>query len=157
MALSVPVTKAFGNHTATKDILISQVESWKRNHWRAIKSAYLNSPYFEFYADEIEKSIFSPNHNLVSFTQQLNKVLLQLLGIDKQVMLTTSYIHAPRKIKDLRNISPKKNWFTGEFKPYIQVFDDRHDFIPNLSIIDLLFNLGPGSKSYLEALDLSLT
>ena len=154
MSLSIPVSRVNGNHTLTKDVLINDREPWARNHWRAISTAYLNSPYFLYYRDELHDRFMERDENLVDFNNRLIELICKLLGLKKDISHTTHFIRHPEDTLDLREISPKRRWYEGEFQRYVQVFADRHGFIANLSILDLLFNLGPQTVRYLENLEL---
>lgn len=152
MPLSIPVTKLNGNHTLTRDVLISGTEKWQRHHWRSIINAYQNSPYFLYYRDEIETCFDDTDQTLLAFNTKCTQLLNDLIGIDKKILLTESYEHSYNDALDMRAISPKKKWYEGYFTPYLQVFSEKHGFIPDLSIIDLLFNFGPDTKAYLDNL-----
>ncbi len=152
MALSIPVTKPKGNNTKTNEILISDIDKWKTNHWKTIETAYRNSPFFEYYKEEISEELFKEYDKLVHLNNSLLKVILKLLEIDKQINFSNTFIKPNEYPNDYRfNISPKKsnNLIFGE---YIQVFGERHGFIENLSILDLIFNLGPEARYYVENL-----
>jgi len=150
MPLSIPVTKHEGNHTKTKDVLILNREKWYLNHRRAIEAAYLASPYFLYYRDELELFFTGRHDNLLRFNLSLLDTICKLIGMKPSVELTQRFVKEPADITDLRYmISPKKPALLKHFPEYIQVFQDRHGFIPNLSIIDLLFNLGPDTMDYL--------
>lgn len=153
LMLNVPVSRPQGNHTQTGNITVSYHEPWNIRHWRAIVSAYNAAPYFLYYRDGFEE-ILSQHFSLLS---ELNDALLRYilckLKIKCKVIYTTDY-QSPDNIQlDYRNsMTSKKKPFDFKMPPYSQVFDTRHGFIPNLSVIDLLFNLGPESKNYLQAL-----
>ncbi len=155
LALTIPVNKPDGNHTKTRDVNIFNGERWQLNHWRAIKSVYLSSPFFLYFKDEIKDFYFQDQNNLLDFNLEIIKILMRIIGIVKDINLTQDYHHKPEDMVDLRNsINSKKPLKTELFSPYTQVFSDRQDFQANLSIIDLLFNLGPDTINYLANLDL---
>lgn len=155
MSLTIPVIKKNGNHTKVKDIEISYAENWQQHHWRSIVSAYNQSPYFLYYQDELIPFFEKKYEYLAEFNLELTQLLLNLLEIENTIQKTTSFITSDHKgIIDLRNsIHPKKE-SRIKFENYIQVFNDRNRFLPNLSILDLLFNLGPESLTYLENITL---
>ena len=157
LSLSIPVTKPDGNKTLTRDVDIFYGGQWQLNHWRAIKSAYLSSPYFIYYQDDFEIFYNEKHIHLLEFNTFLLKTLMRIIGLEKDINLTNEYVHQPDGIIDLRTvISPKKPVKEFLFTPYTQVFSDRHSFNANLSIIDLLFNIGPDSLGYLTDLNVNI-
>ncbi len=152
--LTVPVNKVNGNHTQTKDILISYQEKWFIKHWRAIETAYQNSPYFLYYADEIKEILFSGINNLISLNKTLTSHLCSVTGIDCNIEFSNRFNKTTETdIFDLRyKLTPKLPPLITHFPPYIQVFSEKQPFIPNASILDLIFCLGPESESYLKSL-----
>lgn len=153
MPLSIPVTKPMGNHTPTNHVLLRNEDKWYLKHRRAIQSAYESSPFYLFYKDELEEFLSGKYENLFELNFQLMLQLSDLIGIKPQINRTEQFEKEPAKTIDLRNeISPKKQALCSNFPAYIQVFSDRKGFISNLSILDLLFNLGSETKSYLENL-----
>jgi hypothetical protein len=151
-SLTVPVKKINGNHTKTLEIKISHREKWHLKHWRAIETAYRNSPYFLYYSDDIKNILFSTPSSLINLNNKLIKHICEVIGIN------CSITYSERFIKDTENdtldlrykISPKLSCTLKTFPEYIQVFTEKQPFIPNASILDLLFCLGPESKSYLD-------
>ena len=154
--LSIPVSKPNGNNTKTKDITIINSGRWFTNHWRAISSAYSNSPFFLYYKDDLQE-FFSGNYdNLFEFTIELTNVLLNIIGISSTLTYSDSFVTPGQAnfLVDARySITPKKEIASKNFEVYTQVFSLKFSFIPNLSIIDLLFNLGPETKEYLTKLN----
>ena len=152
--LTVPVKKINGNHTKTGEIEISRTEKWHLKHWRAIETAYSNSPFFLYYSDDIKEILFSQEKKLVNLNTKLTEKICELLGIDVNIAFSDKFQKTyPENIPDLRfEISPKKEPAIKTFPEYIQVFSDKQPFIANASILDLLFCLGPESKLYLDML-----
>ncbi|MFZ4398488.1 MAG: WbqC family protein [Bacteroidales bacterium] len=151
--LCIPVNKVDGNHTFTKDIRISNVSNWQINHWRAIESAYNKSPFFLYYKDDLLKFYMKRYESLIDFNSDLLKFILKKTGISVVINFTDDFIPLNEHKDDFRySFSAKAFDEKGKFPHYYQVFENKHGFIPNLSIIDLLFNEGPESKFYLENL-----
>ena len=152
--LVIPVH--FRNHMPMNEVTINYDEAWQRQHWQSIRSAYGNSPFFDFYADYFspfyEKNSSHPE-KLVDYNDELLKLTLRLLKSDKKIIPSNEFIESPENCSDFRSlISPKipiEEDPSFISKRYLQVFEDRHGFIPNLSIIDLLCCVGPASKEIL--------
>lgn len=150
--LCIPVTKPQGNHTLTRDIKPQYTKDWQQTHWRTIESAYRASPYFLYYQDDLKPHYKTKANTLVEWNQALLDTLFDLIGIHLQINYTTEYIKPEDNFADYRNsIHPKKQSAIASFLPkYIQVFETKHGFHPNLSILDLLFNEGPNTLSILN-------
>ncbi|MCK6616012.1 MAG: WbqC family protein [Cyclobacteriaceae bacterium] len=150
--LIIPLTLK-SNHTRVTELRIDYSQKWLNNHWRSIESAYRNAPYFEHYADAIHQVLFSKLIHLYDLNYHLLQVCLQFLNLKLLLTESSEYKkNLPTGIIDLRNrISPKHSGFEKFIKPvaYTQVFGNT--FIPNLSIIDLLFCTGPESLAYIKA------
>lgn len=156
-ALTVPVMRDGASHLPASDIRLSNHGNWKHLHWTAICSAYESSPYFEYYADDF-RPIYEANYEfLVDFNADLMQTVLSLLSIEKSPSVSPHYL-APdtlsTDILDVRNVVNPKQSLSADKGftpvPYYQVFEERTGFIPNLSIIDLLFNMGPESRMILR-------
>lgn len=152
LTLSVPVEKGHSLKIPERDVKIAYHMPWQKNHWRSIVSAYNSSPFFEFYMDDIEPFFQKRYTYLLDLNLAVTEVLTDLLSIDSEISFTSEFNQNPGNgILDLReSLHPKKDYTRNDpfFKPvaYKQVFDDRHGFIPNLSILDLLFNKGPEAR-----------
>ena len=144
--LSVPVEKR-GNHIPIMDVQISYKEDWQKIHWRSIVSAYRNSPYFEYYADEFQPFFETKTELLFDLNMSLHQVVMKLLKVEYRVAFTEKYISEyGNSVLDLR----KNDLVLFPTFQYNQVFEERHGFIPNLSILDLLFNVGPDASEILS-------
>ena len=142
LPLSVPIVKPDTLKCLTKDIRISDHGNWRHLHWNAIVSAYNSTPFFEYYEDDFAPFYEKKYEFLFDFNEELRILICQLLDIQPQIQYTTSFEADVEN--DFRWISPKQDIADPSFlsKPYYQVFHDKHGFLPNLSIIDLLFNTG---------------
>jgi WbqC-like protein family len=147
--LSVPVCLGSLHKTPVKDIRIDYSKRWQQVHLRAITASYNSSPYFEFYFDNIEK-IISQNHQfLLDLNMELLVAVLEMLKIRKILSYTTNFEPVMNNETDFRyKISPK-NKSRFSLKRYTSVFNIDKDYVPGLSIIDLVFNMGPDAPSYL--------
>lgn len=144
MTLSIPVEKVSEEKMLIRDVRISEHCDWQVNHWRSIESAYNSTPFFEFYKDDLLPFYEKKWTFLFDFNQEIQFKVLELLDLDKVIRLTGEYNNKPdNDMLDLREtIHPKRENQSQECKVYYQVFDQRFGFIQNLSIIDLLFNMG---------------
>ena len=152
LPLSVPVVRTNGNHTYTKDMDICYNENWAAKHWRAIESAYNSSPYFLYYKDDVEAILNKKHRTLLELNMDILAFVFKKLKVTKEIILSTDFVTAGAgaDIEDYRNRFSPKNKEIIQLSPYDQVFEDRFGFVPNLSILDLLFNMGPDSLGYLK-------
>jgi hypothetical protein len=148
--LSIPVIKVNGNHTQTKDIRISENIPWKRLHWRSIETAYNNSPFFLYYKDTFIKVFEKQFDFLIDLNTHLLITIFTILKIENEIGFTDQFIKNPEGISDIQGFSSKKKIITSDaFPHYTQVFSPIHGFLADLSIVDLIFNLGPEAKDFL--------
>lgn len=153
--LSIPLRKGKNNNQNIRHVHIAYDEPWHGVHWKSIKSAYGNSPYFKFYTDEIKNLFLNKRYEyLWDFNFELLLYFISTIGIQIRIELTGEYfIKAPKGVDDWRGkINPKLPVNDPTFSPcfYPQVFEDRHGFLPNLSIIDLLLCNGRGALSIIR-------
>lgn len=144
LALSVPIEKPDTLKCLTKDIRISDHGNWRHLHWNALVSAYGTSPYFEYYQDDFRPFYEKKYDFLFDFNEQLRELVCELLDLQPNIYYTEVYL--AETADDFREIiSPKSKTEDTAFKPtpYYQVFEEKFGFSPNLSIADLLFNMGP--------------
>ena len=149
--LSIPVEKYDSLKCPMRDIRISDHANWRHLHWNALQSAYGESPFFEYYADDLHPFFPKKWTFLYDFNLEITMKMCQLLDIEPNIRETTTYLNADDlplqmpQITDLRDaIRPKHPLPDDTFtpKPYYQVYARKHGFIPNLSILDLLMNEG---------------
>lgn len=152
--LTLPVVRNGAAHTAVRDIRLSDHGNWQHLHWTALTSAYESSPYFEYYADDFRPLYEQHFDFLVDFNDALRQTVLSLLSLEKDITSSNEYVTPTPEMTDLRSIiSPKQSLEAdAAFRPipYYQVFKERTGFVPNLSIVDLLFNMGPESRMVLK-------
>ena len=152
-ALTVPIERFEGAHCAMLNIRISDHGSWRHLHWNALQSAYGESPFFGFYADDIRPFFERRWDFLVDFNMEITQKMCELLDIQPHITLTDAYVSAEDVgVTDYRDVIRPKNPLPDDrFQPrrYYQVYEQKHGFQPNLSILDLLFNEGPEAVLYL--------
>lgn len=156
LALNIPVKhKTTEGRKKTKDTLVENDFPWQQQHYKSLQSAYRSSPFFEFFEEDLLK-IFNKKY---TFLQDLNidthLFVTDALQMEQDFAKTTSYELAPNST-DYRDLAIAKKGIEIEMDSYIQMFDDKYGFIPNLSILDLLFMEGPNTISFLEKIDVDL-
>ena len=154
-SLSVPVVKVNGNHTMTKDMAISTIEPWQHIHSRCLESAYKASPYFDHYYDYLRPVFEGHFERLIDLNDAALKAVMKMLKVNKEIVHTTDYIREAEN--DLREAFSPKRQADGSFFPaYYQVFSEKFPFMPDLSVLDLIFNEGPEAMEYLSTLNSQL-
>lgn len=154
--LTVPVVKPENGKCLIKDIRISDHGNWRHLHWNALESAYRNTPFFEYYADDFLPFYTRRWDFLVDFNEAIRQKVCELVGLSPDVSRTQVYGVTSDAVScdDFRmSISPKVNHVRDTSfspRPYYQVFREKHGFLPNLSMADLLFNMGPESILVLQ-------
>ena len=126
LALTIPIVKPDNIKCLTKDIRISDHGNWRKLHWNALVSAYNMSPFFEYYEEDFVPFYEKKFEFLLDYNEALRETICRLIDFEPHIVRTT------------------------EYTPYYQVFQEKHGFLPNLSIIDLLFNMGPESLLILQ-------
>ena len=156
--LTVPVEHSVNsqelsaNSPKVKDLRISDHNQWRRIHWNALQSAYSESPFFDYYADDIRPFFEKRYEFLIDFNEAIRQTVCDLLDIHPNVSYTSDFSLQPSAVDDYREvINAKHPQADADFRPrrYWQVFEDRHGFQANLSILDLLFNMGNEAVFYL--------
>ena len=147
--LIVPILHGRKDHVRMKDIRINYDFNWQRLHWLSIQTAYRSSAYFEYYEDDFVRFYEQRYDYLFDFNIEQLQLLLKSLKIQRSLTFTETYTPRVESLDYRETIHPKKASILKSPKPYYQVFEDKHGFLPDLSVVDLLFNQGPQSKSYL--------
>ena len=140
-ALTVPIVR--GESSLIKDIRISDHGNWRHLHWNALQSAYGDSPFFDYFQDDIRPFFEKKWEYLLDFNEAIRVKMCELIDIQPSISYTEGFI--VNKNQDFRSaINPKHPVEDPDFtaKPYYQVYQQKHGFLPNLSILDLLFNMG---------------
>lgn len=153
LSLTVPVKEGSFHKRVISELEIDYSKEWVRNHLRALKAAYSSSAFYEFYIDDIATILNSGHQLLIDLNMKIVEKLFELTGLEKNICFTDSYIHSYPDDDDFRYfIHPVNRLNRGflEKNIYFQVFSDRHGFIRDMSILDLLFNMGPESWSLLK-------
>lgn len=150
LTLTIPTEKSEDLKCLMKDVRISDHGNWRHVHWNAFVAGYKHSPFFDYYADEFHAFFERKYEFLYDFNMELCRWVCEQIDLQPCMMPTDDYDAEPENIEDFRErIHPKKPYaeYDPQFvpQPYYQVFDAQNGFIPNLSIVDLLFNMGPES------------
>ncbi len=153
--LTIPIQHVGGNQGRQKyrDVKLDNSSNWQRQHWRTLQTAYRTSPFFEFYEDDLVPIFEKPTTYLLDLNFKIIDFLSDSLGVENQNNKTLTYNVSIEKDTDLRHFVSAKQKIQFKQPTYNQVFGDRHGFIENVSIVDLLFNEGPNSLSYLRQLN----
>lgn len=149
--LNIPVKHSKLVHQKTKDIKIETDFDWQKQHFKSLEAGYRSSPFFEFFEDDI-RPFFDKKHTyLMDLNFEALEVVSKCLRMKLVYESTTEYFQDinPNEILDLRVLANGKKDHS-QFEPYTQVFDDKHGFINNLSVLDLLFNEGKYAMDYLK-------
>ena len=152
-ALTVPIERQF-TINCIKDIRISDHGNWRHLHWNALQSAYGESPFFDYYQDDIRPFFEQRWDYLLDFNEAIREKMCELIDIQPKVDYSKKFTvySLSSCVPDYRMvIRPKNPEPDPDFTPkrYYQVYEQKHGFLPNLSILDLLFNMGPESIFYL--------
>ena len=157
LLLNVPIKHSKdGTRQQTKDVVTETAFPWQDQHWKSLQTAYRTSPYFEFYEDELAALFDDRATQLLAHNIRIFEVLSELIELNVPTTMSMDYETDP-KITDLRQLAVAKAKKKHSITPYIQVFQEAHGFLHNLSVLDLLFNEGPNTLNYLETLKLNLS
>ena len=151
LKLIIPIRHIGNQRRVMKDVQIENDFQWQRLHWLSLQTAYRSSPYFEFYEDEFYHLFHGEEKFLVDFHLKQMELIMKCLKLPNTITLSSSYVELEAGETDYRRlIHPKQKLDPSDYPPYYQTFEDRNGFVPNLSVLDLLFHLGPESVSYLK-------
>lgn len=150
LLLNIPIKRQKGvqkERQTMASVKIDNSFSWRSNHLKSLQSAYRTSPYFEYYEDEFEAFYEKQYTYLLEFNLACWKLLFESLDMDVEIEHTTKYYTSYESVEDLRYLSVAKRKSICEPTQYIQVFSPKFGYIPNLSLLDVLFNEGPNAKN----------
>ncbi|WP_190809243.1 WbqC family protein [Flagellimonas sp. S3867] len=150
--LNIPIRHLGVEHGRQKynEVIPDNSYPWQKIHWKTLQTAYRTSPFFEFYEDDLE-FIFEEEHStLFDFNMKTIMAIGDCLGVQIPIQKTETFEKKPSQYADARFLVEAKQVLTMNMNPYPQVFGERHGFIPNLSILDLLFNEGTNALTYLK-------
>lgn len=158
LRLSIPLQKGKNEQQSIQEVAIAYETPWNSQHWTSIRSAYGNAPFWDFYADELEPVFKDKKSLLFDYNRALFSTIKDLLQIDTNISFTDTY-HSPSppNVLDFRNAihpKPRRAKPDADFMaiPYPQVFEEKHGFLENLSVLDLLFCCGPEAVLKLEGM-----
>ncbi len=147
--LNIPIKHVKEVHQKTKDVRLETAFDWQKQHFKSLEAAYRTSPFFEYYEDAIAP-IFTKKHTfLMDLNFETIEIVKKCLGISFETNKTTEYFHEVPAFKDYRILANGKK-DSSNFDEYTQVFEEKHGYINNLSILDLLFNEGRYALEYLK-------
>ncbi|WP_396182811.1 WbqC family protein [Flavobacterium sp.] len=147
--LNIPIKHSKEAHQKTKEVKIEQDFNWQKQHFKSLEAAYRTSPFFEYFEDDILPIFKKKQTFLLDLNLEVFEVVNQCLGITLPFEKTAEYFQNSPDYIDYRTIANGKKDQTS-FEPYTQVFENKHGFLSNLSILDLLFNEGRYSLDYLK-------
>lgn len=147
--LNIPIKHSKEAHQKTRDVKLETAFDWQKQHFKSLEAAYRTSPFFEYFEDDIAP-IFQKKHTfLMDLNLETMSIVSKCLGLEFDYNETAEYFHEVTDKTDLRGlINGKKD--SSLFEPYTQVFEEKHGYLNNLSILDLLFNEGRYALDYLK-------
>ena len=147
LGLFIPVIHTHKKRELFKDVKISYESNWMDLHLKSLQSAYRSSPYFEYFEDDLIKLYSEKEKFLADFNIKCFKLISNLLDLDLDFKISNEYVEKTNDIIDLRDLSNARKEKKIDTPKYIQVFESKHGYINNLSILDLIFSEGPNSVS----------
>lgn len=151
LTLNIPVTHSQKNRQKYRDVKIFNEEKWQSLHWKSLLSAYKTSPFFEYYEDDLQPLFHQKANYILDFNFKCFETICECLQLEINSSKTQTFVKTIEDKTDFRFLVNAKKELPQDFKPYTQVFSNKHGYINNLSILDLLFNEGPNALNYLES------
>jgi hypothetical protein len=155
ITLSIPLQEGRQQRKPMSEIKICNKADWQKVHWRTLQSVYNRSPYFEFYKKELQNLYTQPYDLLVDFSMSSIDLLAKLLGKKMEIELASEYQNNyPNAVADIRTHFRSNQYDSSpeKFPTYYQIFEERLGFLPNLSMLDLLFSEAKNAPQYLPKL-----
>ncbi|TCK66703.1 WbqC-like protein [Winogradskyella wandonensis] len=154
LTLTVPVSYTQKQRQQYKDVAIFNNEDWQSQHLKSLDSAYRMSPFYEFYIDDLMPVFQNKFYSLLDLNLKSLELILKCLELDLNYSISNVFTLPKDAKTDYRCLVNAKKHSDFNFPFYTQVFTQKHGFISNLSILDILFNEGPNTLNYLERLTL---
>jgi len=151
--LNIPIKHSKNIHQKYKDVQIDYSENWQKTHYKSLETAYRSSPFFEYFENDLLPLFECKPEFLLDYNFEVLQTLQSCLGCNFVFEKTTKYEKNPENIEDFRYLVDGKK-IIHNFKPYTQVFSDKHGFISDLSVLDVLFNQGKYAVDYMKRQDL---
>lgn len=149
LALNIPVMHSQKKRQKYRDVKIFNEEKWQSLHWKSMLSAYRTSPFFEYYEDDLRPLFEIKADYILDFNLKCFEVICDCLQLELNTSKTETFQKTVENKKDFRYLVNAKKEHPQQFETYTQVFSNKHGFISNLSVLDLLFNEGPNALNYL--------
>lgn len=151
MTLNIPVIHSQKNRQKYRDVKIFNEEKWQSLHWKSLLSAYKTSPFFEYYEDDLHPLFHKKADYILDFNFKCFETICDCLQLEIDSSRTETFVKTVEDKIDYRFLVNAKKEHPQRFEQYTQVFTNKHGYINNLSILDLLFNEGPNALNYLES------
>lgn len=153
--LNVPIQHTKGIKQKTKEVKIDYKDDWNKLHLKTLQTAYNSSPFFEFYIDDLMPILEKRHTFLLDLNFEAHQFVMEALQLEIPTSKSVEFHKEPTSI-DYRNLAIAKKEQLYQFNYYYQVFNSNSGFIPNLSILDLIFMEGPNALNYLESQSLNI-
>ncbi len=150
LQLSIPIIHSQKERQKYRDIKIHNAENWQAVHWKSLETAYRTSPFFEFYEDEFQPLFTTKANYLLDFNLKCLDIIFDCLQLEIKSSKTEVYQKTVTDKTDFRYLANARKEPTFLFDSYTQVFHEKHGYLSNLSVLDLLFNEGTSAVNYLE-------
>ncbi|MBL0012607.1 MAG: WbqC family protein [Flavobacterium sp.] len=147
--LNIPIKHTKERHQNIKEVQLETAFDWQKQHFKSLEAAYRTSPFFEYFEDSLMPIFDKKYRFLMDLNLESMSIVSKCLGMSFEYEKTIEYFHEVKEYEDFRSLANGKK-DTYSFESYTQVFGDKHGFLNNLSILDLLFNEGRYALDYLK-------